>query len=74
MFYDEYGRHVRTKKEIQNEHGEVRPGCQILKKGDVYDIKWFSSRKDIFKSKAFLQDVKQMYTDLINQLISPEEH
>lgn len=74
MFYDENGRHVRTKKEIQNEHGEIRPGCQILKKGDIYDIKWFSGRKDIFKSKAFLQEVKQMYTDLINQLVSPEEH
>ena len=73
MFFDENGRHVRTKKEIQDEHGEVRPGCRILVKGGVYDIKWFSGRKDIFKSRGFLRETKQMYTDLINQLVSPEE-
>ena len=73
MFFDENGRHVRTKKEILDEHGEVRPGCRILLKGGVYDIKWFSGRKDIFKSRDFLPEVKQMYTDLINQLVSAEE-
>ena len=73
MFFDEDGRHVRTKKEILDEHGEVRSGCRILLKGGVYDIKWFSGRKDIFKSRSFLPEAKQMYTDLINQLVSPEE-
>lgn len=73
MFFDENGRHVRTKKEIQDDHGNVRPGCRILVKGGVYDIKWFSGRKEIFKSRGFLQETKQMYTDLINQLVSPEE-
>lgn len=73
MFFDEDGRHVRTKKEILDENGEVRPGCRILLKGGVYDIKWFSGRKEIFKSRGFLPEAKQMYTDLINQLVSPEE-
>ena len=73
MFFDENGRHVRTKKEIQNENGETRPRCRILVKGSVYDIKWFSGRKDVFKARSFLQEVKQMYTDLINQLVSPED-
>ena len=73
MFFDENGRHVRTKKEIQDERGEARPECRILVKGGVYDIKWFSGRKDIFKSRSFLSEAKQMYTDLINQLVSPEE-
>lgn len=73
MFFDEDGRHVRTKKEILDEHGNLRPGCTILPKGATYDIRWFSGRKDIFKSRSFLQGAKQMYTDLINQLVSPEE-
>lgn len=73
MFFDEDGRHVRTKKEILDDHGKVRPGCRILLKGGVYDIKWFSGRKDVFKSHDFLPEVKQMYTDLINQLVSAEE-
>ena len=73
MFFDEDGRHVRTKKEILDEHGNVRPGCTVLPKGATYDIRWFSGRKDVFKSQNFLQETKQMYTDLINQLVSPEE-
>ncbi len=72
-FYDEAGRHVRTKKEILDADGNVRPGCRILAKGEVYDIKWFSGRKDVFKSRSFLDDVKVMYTDLINQVVDREE-
>ena len=73
MFYNEDGRHVRTKKEILDEEGNVRPGCRILPKGEPYEINWFSGRKDIFKSKKFLTDVKVMFTDLINQCVSREE-
>lgn len=32
MFYDENGKHVRTKKEILDENGEVREDCRIVKK------------------------------------------
>lgn len=73
MFYDEAGRHVRTKKEILDADGNVRPGCRILTKGEIYDIKWFSGRKDVFKDRSFLEDVKEMYTDLINQAVDREE-
>ena len=73
MFYDEAGRHVRTKKEILDADGNVRPGCRILTKGEIYDIKWFSGRKDVFKNRSFLDDVKVMYTDLINQVVYREE-
>ena len=34
LFYDERGKHVRTKKEILSETGEIRTGCNIIKKGD----------------------------------------
>ena len=34
MFYDENGKHVRTKKEILDESGEIRPGCKIIRKGE----------------------------------------
>ena len=39
MFYDENGKHVRTKKEILGEDGEIREGCRIVKKGEVYEKK-----------------------------------
>ena len=32
MFYDETGKHVRTKKEILDENEEIRSGCRIIKK------------------------------------------
>lgn len=73
MFFDEAGRHVRTKKEILDVDGNVRPGCRILAKGEIYDIKWFSGRKDVFKNRNFLDDVKVMYTDLINKAVDREE-
>ena len=37
MFYDENGKHVRTKKEILGEDGEIREGCHIVKKGEIYE-------------------------------------
>ena len=73
MFFDETGRHVRTKKEILDEHGNIRPGCRILKRGETYDIRWFSARNDFFKSRAFMQEAKVMCTELINHFVSEEE-
>lgn len=73
MFFDETGRHVRTKKEILDDCGNIRPGCRILVKGETYDIKWFSARNDFFKSRAFMQEAKVMYTGLINHFVSEED-
>ena len=70
MFFDEDCRHVRRKKESLDEYGNLRT---VLPKGATYDIRWFSGRKEIFKSRSFLQETKQLYTDLINQLVSPED-
>lgn len=73
MYYDEQGHHVRTKKEVLDADGKLRPGCRMLPKGSPYDIRWFSGHKDVFKSKAFLSEAKEMFTDLINQCVSREE-
>ena len=34
MFYNKKGKHVRTKKEILDEGGNLRSGCKIIKKGE----------------------------------------
>jgi len=73
MFYDEKGRHVRTKKEIQNADKTIRPGCRIVPKGEAYEVRYFSEKQDRFKEKSFLQEVKDMYTDLINECVSDEK-
>lgn len=66
MFYDETGRHVRTKKEILDGNGQIREGCKIIPKGEVYERKLFTIKDSRFKSDSFLDEVKKSYTELIN--------
>ena len=49
MFYDERGNHVRTKKEILDDEGNIRKRCKIIKKGEVYEKKLFTSNVVILK-------------------------
>ena len=69
MFYDEKGHHVRTKKEILDGDGNIRKGCKIIKKGEVYERKIFTIKDSRFKQEAFLDEAKVFYTDLINQMV-----
>ena len=73
MFYDESGKHVRTKKEILDADGNIREGCSIIKKGEVYDYSRFSKKKPEFKSRSFLSEVKEKYTEKMNLLLSDDE-
>lgn len=66
MFYDENGKHVRTKKEILDEAGQLRSGCKIIPKGEVYERNLFIIKDSRFKSDHFLDEVKRSYTELIN--------
>lgn len=66
MFYDEAGRHVRTKKEILDGSGQMRDGCRIIPKGEVYERKLFTIKDSRFKSDSFLDEVKKSYTGHIN--------
>ena len=73
VFYDETGKRVRTKKEITGEDGQIRKGCTVIKKGEVYESHLFTVKDDKFKSEPFLREVKEIYTDLINRHISNPE-
>ena len=73
MFYDENGRHVRAKKEIMDADKKIRIGCRIVPKGEAYEVRYFSERKEHFKEKGFLQEVKDMYTHLINECLTDDE-
>ena len=68
MFYDEQGHHVRTKKEILDGDGNIRKDCKIIKKGEVYERRIFTTKDGRFKQESFLDEVKVFYTDLINQM------
>ena len=73
MFYDEAGKHVRTKKEITGEDGQIRPGCTVIKKGEIYESHMFSIKDARFKQEGFVAEVKEFYTDLINRYASDPE-
>lgn len=73
MFYDERGKHRRTKKEILDENGNIRKKCKAIKKGKVYERNLFTKKKELFKADGFLDEVKRLYTDLINVCAIKEE-
>lgn len=73
VFYDETGQRVRTKKEITGEDGKIRKGCTVIKKGEVYESHLFTTKDERFKSEAFLEEVKQVYTAHINRHIADRE-
>ena len=73
MFYDEHGNHVRTKKEILDEEGNIRKRCKIIKKGEVYEKKLFTSKNTRFKQEDFLDEVKLFYTRMINRWVTDEK-
>jgi len=72
MFFDENGKHKRTKREILEADGNIRPGCTIIPKGTHYDCKFFGPKEDCVGNPVFLDEVKHMYTDLINELVKDE--
>lgn len=74
MFYNEQDRHVRTKKEILDDNGNVRKGCKIIKKGGVYERTLFTNKNPLFKQEAFVDETKRFYTDLINLLIKDDKN
>jgi len=75
VFFDETEKRVRTKKEITGEGGQIRKGCTVIKKGEVYESHLFTAKDTRFKGEPFLREVKEVYTELINRHISdPEQH
>ena len=73
MFYDEHGNHVRTKKEILDEAGNIRKRCKVIGKGEVYEKKLFTSKNTRFKQDDFLDEVKLFYTRMINHWVTDEK-
>ena len=68
MFINAEGKRVRTKKEIM-ENDRLMDGCSIIKKGSIYESHIFTAKDKRFKSNDFLNEVKNYYTNLINQSI-----
>ena len=66
MFYDENGKHCRTKKDILGDDGKVREGCKIVKKGEVYKTKYFKGKRDDLKANNNAHTFKEHYSKLLD--------
>ena len=58
LFFDEQGKRCYKKGEVLGEDGQLRPGCKIVNKGEIYERRYFSSVDPSFSSKAWLKDCK----------------
>ena len=72
MFFNEKGKHVRTKKEILDENGKIRSGCKITHKGQAYERHFFETKIEHFKEKEFLDEAKHKLSILINRYVKEE--
>ena len=58
LFFDEAGKRCYKKKEILDEAGDLRPGCRIVAKGEIYERRFFSAVDPSFSQKGWLKDCK----------------
>ena len=69
-FYDPDGKHVRTKKEATDDKGNLLPGYTMIPKGEVYETHRFQRKDPKFKSKAFLNEAKEFFSQMMNTQLS----
>jgi len=72
-YYAPDGSHIRTKKEAVDENGKLLLGYKKILKGMVYEEHLFEKKKPIFKSLAFLDEAKGLFTELMNSQLSERE-
>lgn len=65
LFFDAQGKRRYKKSEILDENKQLLPGCRIVKKGEVYEQRYFGSVDPKYSSKSWLKHVK---TDVILSL------
>lgn len=58
LFFDEAGKRHYKKGEILDEAGELRPGCRIVAKGEIYERRYFGAVDQTFSHKAWLRTAK----------------
>lgn len=58
LFFDADGRRRYKKAEILDENKQLLPGCRIVKKGEIYEQRYFSAVEPEYSYKRWLTDVK----------------
>ena len=57
---------------LYREQGNLRAGCSIIPKGEVYESYIFTKKDEWFKNKAFTKEVKELFIDTINRYVKEE--
>ena len=60
-------------EETLDEAGNIRKRCKVIKKGEIYEKKLFTSKNTRFKQEDFLDEVKLFYTRMINRWVTDEK-
>ena len=60
---------IATRNMFYDEQGNIRAGCSIIPKGEVYESHIFTKKEEWFKNKAFTKEVKELFTDTINRYV-----
>lgn len=55
------------------EDGQIRAGCKVIAKGEVYERNLFTTKNARFKNEGFLDEVKRSYIDLINLYVKDDK-
>lgn len=58
LFFNAEGKRVYKKGEILDADKQLLPGCRIVKKGEVYEQRYFTAANPKFQSKRWLAHVK----------------
>lgn len=58
LFFDAQGKRRYKKSEILDENKQLLPGCRIVKKGEIYEQRYFGSVDSKYSSKSWIKDVK----------------
>ena len=58
LFFDETGKRKYKKAEILDADGQLRAGCRIVKKGEVYEKRFFGNAGPQFSRRAWLKAAK----------------
>lgn len=69
LFFDAEGKRRYKKSEILDENKNLLPGCKIVKKGEVYEKKYFSTVDQRFYDRRWLKSFK---TNVILKLLNNE--
>lgn len=72
-FIDQNGVRKRTKKEILDDDGQLRPGCKIIKKGEILSERYFCEKDNLFADKDWAKNCKADLAAWINEELHPDQ-